>query len=111
LALHLNGLDRSNAAQCCQFLSSRGLSAAKLRRYHRSHLDLLVQAEKLGMQRRQFISRERPRGTTFAGIAINHVPGFILSQLVGAGLSAIVCVQLFGEDRQYRIALNFDSCV
>jgi glycerol uptake facilitator-like aquaporin len=36
--------------------------------------------------------------TTFAGIAINHVPGFILAQLVGAGLSAFVCVRLFSKE-------------
>jgi glycerol uptake facilitator-like aquaporin len=38
--------------------------------------------------------------TTFAGIAINHVPGFILAQLAGAGLSAIVCSRLFSEGKQ-----------
>ena len=29
--------------------------------------------------------------------AINHVPGFILAQLFGAGLSAVVCGWLFGD--------------
>ena len=33
--------------------------------------------------------------TTFAGIAINHVPGFILAQLVGAGIGALVASVLF----------------
>lgn len=33
--------------------------------------------------------------TTFAGIAINHVPGFVLSQLVGAMAAAMVCAVLF----------------
>lgn len=37
--------------------------------------------------------------TTFAGIAINHVPGFILAQFVGAGLAAFVCARLFSEER------------
>jgi glycerol uptake facilitator-like aquaporin len=37
--------------------------------------------------------------TTFAGIAINHVPGFILAQLVGAGVSAVVCQRLFVEEK------------
>jgi glycerol uptake facilitator-like aquaporin len=37
--------------------------------------------------------------TTFAGIAINHVPGFIVAQLVGAGVSAFVCQRLFVEDK------------
>jgi glycerol uptake facilitator-like aquaporin len=37
--------------------------------------------------------------TTFAGIAINHVPGFILAQLVGAGMSAVVCAWLFAEEK------------
>lgn len=33
--------------------------------------------------------------TTFAGIAINHVPGFILAQLVGAAVGAFVSSVLF----------------
>jgi glycerol uptake facilitator-like aquaporin len=33
--------------------------------------------------------------TTFAGIAINHVPGFVLAQLVGAAAGALVCSILF----------------
>ena len=33
--------------------------------------------------------------TTFAGIAINHVPGFILAQLVGAAIGALVSSFLF----------------
>src|SRR5262245_9822578 len=37
--------------------------------------------------------------TTFAGIAINHVPGFILARFVGAGLAAFVCARLFSEER------------
>jgi len=37
--------------------------------------------------------------TTFAGIAINHVPGFIVAQLIGAAISAIVCQWLFAEEK------------
>jgi glycerol uptake facilitator-like aquaporin len=37
--------------------------------------------------------------TTFAGIAINHVPGFILAQLLGAGVSAFLCTRLFTEQK------------
>jgi glycerol uptake facilitator-like aquaporin len=33
--------------------------------------------------------------TTFAGIAINHVPGFVAAQLVGAALAAVVGRALF----------------
>lgn len=33
--------------------------------------------------------------TTFAGIAINHVPGFIAAQLAGASLGVIACAVLF----------------
>jgi glycerol uptake facilitator-like aquaporin len=33
--------------------------------------------------------------TTFAGIAINHVPGFIIAQLVGAVVAAGLCTVLF----------------
>jgi glycerol uptake facilitator-like aquaporin len=35
--------------------------------------------------------------TTFAGIAINHVPPFILAQLVGAAFGAVVAWVLFGS--------------
>lgn len=37
--------------------------------------------------------------TTFAGIAINHVPGFILAQLIGAAISAFVGQWLFTEEK------------
>jgi glycerol uptake facilitator-like aquaporin len=33
--------------------------------------------------------------TTFAGIAINHVPGFIVAQLLGAAAAAATCIVLF----------------
>jgi glycerol uptake facilitator-like aquaporin len=33
--------------------------------------------------------------TTFAGIAINHVPGFIVAQLIGAAIGALVAAVLF----------------
>ena len=33
--------------------------------------------------------------TTFAGIAINHVPGFIAAQLIGAAVAAATCAMLF----------------
>ncbi len=33
--------------------------------------------------------------TTFAGIAINHVPGFVAAQLVGAAAAAVVCWFIF----------------
>ena len=33
--------------------------------------------------------------TTFAGIAINHVPGFVVAQLIGAAIGAVVSARLF----------------
>jgi glycerol uptake facilitator-like aquaporin len=33
--------------------------------------------------------------TTFAGIAINHVPGFVVAQLIGAVIAALVATTLF----------------
>ena len=33
--------------------------------------------------------------TTFAGIAINHVPGFIVAQIIGAAVAATLAVVLF----------------
>jgi glycerol uptake facilitator-like aquaporin len=37
--------------------------------------------------------------TTFAGIAINHVPGFIIAQLIGAFVAAGVCGVLLSSSR------------
>jgi glycerol uptake facilitator-like aquaporin len=37
--------------------------------------------------------------TTFAGIAINHVPGFVAAQLVGAGIAGLLCSVLFPTAR------------
>jgi glycerol uptake facilitator-like aquaporin len=33
--------------------------------------------------------------TTFAGIAINHVPGFVVAQLIGAAIAAVLGTVLF----------------
>jgi len=33
--------------------------------------------------------------TTFSGIALNHVPGFVAAQLVGAGIASLICLVLF----------------
>jgi glycerol uptake facilitator-like aquaporin len=33
--------------------------------------------------------------TTFAGIAINHVPGFVVAQFIGAAIGALVATVLF----------------
>ena len=38
--------------------------------------------------------------TTFAGIAINHVPGFVVSQLLGAALAAVVARWLFRVEKE-----------
>ena len=37
--------------------------------------------------------------TTFAGIAINHVPAFVAAQLIGAAAAALVCTTLFPAQR------------
>lgn len=37
--------------------------------------------------------------TTFAGIAINHVPGFVIAQLIGALAAALVSTILFRAER------------
>ena len=39
--------------------------------------------------------------TTFAGIAINHVPGFIAAQLIGAAIAAGVGGVLFSESPRH----------
>src|SRR5258707_8564449 len=41
--------------------------------------------------------------TTFAGIAINHVPAFIVAQLVGAALGAAVAALLFRRSENLSI--------
>jgi glycerol uptake facilitator-like aquaporin len=38
--------------------------------------------------------------TTFAGIAINHVPAFIVAQLIGAAVATVVASALFPCERQ-----------
>jgi glycerol uptake facilitator-like aquaporin len=38
--------------------------------------------------------------TTFAGIAINHVPAFIVAQLVGAAIATFVSTALFAPDEK-----------
>jgi len=42
--------------------------------------------------------------TTFAGIAINHVPAFIAAQLIGAGIGSLVCLVLFPVGKSARVA-------
>ena len=37
--------------------------------------------------------------TTFAGIALSHVPGFVLAQLIGAGVGAMAAAALFSVPR------------
>ena len=37
--------------------------------------------------------------TTFAGIALSHVPGFVLAQLIGAGVGAMAAAALFAVPR------------
>jgi glycerol uptake facilitator-like aquaporin len=45
--------------------------------------------------------------TTFAGIAINHVPGFIAAQLIGAAAAAVTCAVLFSSrPRRFRKAVE-----
>jgi glycerol uptake facilitator-like aquaporin len=41
--------------------------------------------------------------TTFAGIAINHVPGFVAAQLVGAVVGAMVCAFLFPSQKAQTV--------
>jgi glycerol uptake facilitator-like aquaporin len=38
--------------------------------------------------------------TTFAGIAINHVPGFVVAQIIGAAAAALVCSALFPSAKE-----------
>jgi glycerol uptake facilitator-like aquaporin len=44
--------------------------------------------------------------TTFAGIAIAHVPAFIVAQLIGATLGALAASCLFGSDTRAPAAIS-----
>ena len=44
--------------------------------------------------------------TTFAGIAINHVPAFIMAQLVGAYVAVLLSIVLFPSAKQRGADLN-----
>jgi glycerol uptake facilitator-like aquaporin len=50
--------------------------------------------------------------TTFAGIAINHVPGFVIAQFIGAGIGLAVASALFpaaaAKARLHREAVGHD---
>ena len=48
----------------------------------------------------QAVTLARGFTTTFAGIAINHVPGFIVAQLIGAAAGATICARLFSAPMQ-----------
>jgi glycerol uptake facilitator-like aquaporin len=39
--------------------------------------------------------------TTFAGIAMNHVPAFIFAQLIGAAIAALTSTALFSVDQKH----------
>jgi glycerol uptake facilitator-like aquaporin len=47
--------------------------------------------------------------TTFTGIAINHVPAFIVAQLVGAFVAILVSSALFPSAKQQRLARGVDA--
>jgi glycerol uptake facilitator-like aquaporin len=40
---------------------------------------------------------------TFAGIAVNHVPGFVAAQLAGAAVGAVVCAFLFPSPKAQTV--------
>lgn len=44
------------------------------------------------------VTLARGFSTTFAGIAINHVPGFVVAQLIGAAAAGILYPMLFAAD-------------
>ena len=47
--------------------------------------------------------------TTFAGIAINHVPAFIIAQLIGAFLAVLLSIVLFPSVKRRREANDFSA--
>src|SRR6516164_1182991 len=47
--------------------------------------------------------------TTFAGIAINHVPAFVLAQLIGAFVAVLVSIVLFPSAKRRRAAKDFSA--
>jgi glycerol uptake facilitator-like aquaporin len=49
--------------------------------------------------------------TTFSGIAINHVPGFILAQLIGAAMAAVLSLSLFPARRRSSAEATVSSVI
>jgi glycerol uptake facilitator-like aquaporin len=49
--------------------------------------------------------------TTFAGIAINHVPAFVIAQLIGAALGALVASALFAPAIVQRASASAEGRV
>jgi len=47
--------------------------------------------------------------TTFAGIAINNVPAFIIAQLIGAFLAVLLSIVLFPSAKRRRAAKDFSA--
>ena len=43
--------------------------------------------------------------TTFSGIALNDVPGFVIAELIGAGVAAAVSVVLFPEEAKSAVSM------
>jgi glycerol uptake facilitator-like aquaporin len=43
--------------------------------------------------------------TTFAGIAMNHVPAFILAQLIGAAIAALAASALFADGERSKMVI------
>jgi glycerol uptake facilitator-like aquaporin len=43
--------------------------------------------------------------TTFAGIAMNHVPAFILAQLIGAAIAALTSSALFADGKRSKMVI------
>ena len=43
--------------------------------------------------------------TTFAGIAMNHVPAFILAQLIGAAIAALASSALFADGKRSKMVI------
>ena len=43
--------------------------------------------------------------TTFAGIAMNHVPAFILAQLIGAAIAALTSSALFTDGKRAKMVI------
>jgi glycerol uptake facilitator-like aquaporin len=84
---------------CRRYLKKAGNGASSV-----EHVGLIITATYWFTSSTSFanptVTLARGFTTTFAGIAIKHVPGFVVAQLIGAAIAAWVAIMLFSTAAQ-----------